>query len=113
MKCCRKKFERVQRQCPNRATAAEVPSGPSRTPNAVKLYDHRDIVWDGPLGFGHQGDRSTRRPNSQLVRNLVERFDRRGIEPFELFRSEFGQNSVKIQECSLENLKKSEIFNIF
>ena len=24
---------------------------------------------------------------------LVERFDRRGIEPFELFRSEFGQNS--------------------
>ena len=24
---------------------------------------------------------------------LVERFDRRGTEPFELFRSEFGQNS--------------------
>ena len=33
----------------------------------------------------------------------VERFDRRGIEPFELFRSEFGQNSFKIQEFSLEN----------
>ena len=28
----------------------------------------------------------------------VERFDRRGTEPFELFRSEFGQNSFKIQE---------------
>ena len=26
------------------------------------------------------------------VTNLVERFDRRGTEPFELFRSEFGQN---------------------
>ena len=28
----------------------------------------------------------------------VERFDRRPIEPFELFISEFGQNSVRIQE---------------
>ena len=27
------------------------------------------------------------------ARPLVERFDRRGTEPFELFRSEFGQNS--------------------
>ena len=45
---------------------------------------------------------------------LVERFDRRGTEPFELFRSEFGQNSFKIQEFSLENLKISEIiFNNF
>ena len=26
-------------------------------------------------------------------RGWVERFDRRGTEPFELFRSEFGQNS--------------------
>ena len=33
----------------------------------------------------------------------VERFDRRGTEPNELFRSEFGQNSCKIQEFSLEN----------
>ena len=30
----------------------------------------------------------------------VERFDRRPIEPFELFTSEFGQNSVRIQENS-------------
>ena len=37
----------------------------------------------------------------------VERFDRRGIEPFELFTSEFGQNSVKIQYILLENLKNS------
>ena len=42
----------------------------------------------------------------------AERFDRRGTEPFELFRSEFGQNSFKIQEFSLENSKCSEIFNI-
>ena len=44
-------------------------------------------------------------------RALVERFDRRGIEPFELFTSEFGQNSFKIQEFSLEkfNIKISEI----
>ena len=44
---------------------------------------------------------------------LVERFGRRGTEPNELFRSEFGHNSFKIQELSLENLKKSENFNIF
>ena len=35
----------------------------------------------------------------------VERFDRRGTEPFELFRSEFGQNSFKNlnSEFLLEN----------
>ena len=43
----------------------------------------------------------------------VERFDRRGTEPFELFPSEFGQNSLKISEFSLENLKNSENINIF
>ena len=32
----------------------------------------------------------------------VERFDRRGTEPFELFRSEFGQKSFKIQEIALK-----------
>ena len=32
------------------------------------------------------------------VASLVERFDRRGTEPFELSRSEFGQNSVRIKE---------------
>ena len=36
------------------------------------------------------------------VGTLVEGFDRRGTEPFELFRSEFGQNSVRIKEILLE-----------
>ena len=34
---------------------------------------------------------------------LRVRFDRRGTEPFELFTSEFGQNSVKFQYILLEN----------
>ena len=34
----------------------------------------------------------------ETVLAWVERFDRRGTEPFELFRSEFGQNSVKIMD---------------
>ena len=38
------------------------------------------------------------------ARHLVQRFDRRGTEPNELFRSEFRQNSSKIQEFSLEIL---------
>ena len=37
------------------------------------------------------------------VADWVERFDRRGTEPFELFTSEFDQNSVKIQYILLEN----------
>ena len=32
----------------------------------------------------------------------IERFGRRGTEPNELFRTELGQNSFKIQEFSLE-----------
>ena len=36
----------------------------------------------------------------------VERFDRRPIEPFELFTSEFGQNSVRIQENSSKIFRK-------
>ena len=47
-------------------------------------------------------------PNMGAASCLVERLDRRGTEPFELFRSEFGQNSFKIQEFSLENSKISE-----
>ena len=47
------------------------------------------------------------------ARHLVERFDRRGTEPNELFRSEFRQNSSKIQEFSLESSNISENFNIF
>ena len=36
------------------------------------------------------------------VSPLVERFVRRGTEPFELFRSEFGQDSVRMKEILLE-----------
>ena len=36
-------------------------------------------------------------------RPWVERFGRRGTEQNELLRSEFGENSFKIQEFSLEN----------
>ena len=48
-------------------------------------------------------DRVVLRCTPNAVLNLVERFDRRGIEPFELFKSEFGQQSVKIQCILLEN----------
>ena len=44
---------------------------------------------------------------------LVERFDRRGTEPFELFTPEFGQNSVKIQCILLTKIKKIRIINIY
>ena len=46
----------------------------------------------------------------------VERFDRRGTEPFELFRSEFGQRCVRIQGIFArihQKFKKSGMFNIF
>ena len=36
-----------------------------------------------------------------LVLAWVERFDRRGTEPFELFRSEFGQNSKKTTKSTV------------
>ena len=35
---------------------------------------------------------------------LVERFDRRGTEPFELFRSEFGQNSWNPKKTTKSHL---------
>ena len=44
------------------------------------------------------------------VRTSVERFGRRGTEPNELFRSELGQNSFKIQEFSLKKSKKIQNF---
>ena len=44
-----------------------------------------------------------------VVDNRVERFDRRPIEPFELFTSEFGQNSVRIQENSSRIFRKFEV----
>ena len=47
------------------------------------------------------------------VPTYVERFDRRGTEPFELFKSEFGQNSVKIHCFLLEKNKKIQKNRIF
>ena len=41
------------------------------------------------------------------VPSWVERFGRRETEPNDLFRSEFGQNSFKIQAFSLEKSKKN------
>ena len=43
----------------------------------------------------------------------VERFGRRPIEPFELFTSEFGQNSVRIQENSSKIFRKFLKFEKF
>ena len=40
-----------------------------------------------------------------VVNSLVERIGWRGTEPFELFRSEFGQNSVRIKEFLLEFIR--------
>ena len=37
---------------------------------------------------------------------LVERFDRRGIEPFELFKSEFGQNSWNPKKTTKSTVAK-------
>ena len=46
-----------------------------------------------PPGSGHDGEVVL---EAGLLA-LVESFDRRGTEPFELFRSEFGQRCVRIQ----------------
>ena len=59
-----------------------------------------------------RGDERGRRAVPDRERGLVERFDRRGIEPFELFTTEFGQNSFKIQYIFLEN-SKCQYFSTF
>ena len=52
-------------------------------------------------------------PRDRLLRK-VERFDRRPIEPFELFTSEFGQNnSVRIQENSSKTFRNFLKFEKF
>ena len=53
-----------------------------------------------PIGFG-PGDYA-----GACVSTLVERFDRRGIEPFELFRSEFGQNSWNPKKTTKSTVAK-------
>ena len=69
-----------------------------------------DALRAAPAQRANRTDRGGR-PRTVLPR--VERFDRRGIEPFELFTSEFGQNFVKIQYILLDNSKNSGCFNIF
>ena len=66
------------------------------TPDAGPVHD---VQWS-PQGNGFVA-----------VYGLVERFGRRGTEPNELFTSEFGQNSCKTQEFSLE--KKIQKFGKF
>ena len=58
-----------------------------------------DPVARGRRGLGGHPD-----VRHEGVKAWVERFDRRGTEPFELFRSEVGQNSFKIQEFSLKKI---------
>ena len=48
-----------------------------------------------------------RRPRALAA--LVERFDRRGTEPNELFRSEFGQRYVRIQEFFVGTYSSQEL----
>ena len=57
-------------------------------------------------------DRVVLRCTPNAVLNLVERFDRRGIEPFELFTSEFGQDSVRILEILLDLIRNPKIQEI-
>ena len=66
-------------------------------------------------GQGPRGEKDRLGPHAG-VPHRVERFDRRPIEPFELFTSEFGQNSVRIQENSsriFRNFLKFEEFATF
>ena len=45
-------------------------------------------------------------PHHGAVAGWVERFDRRGTEPFELFRSEFGQNSWNPKKTTKSTVAK-------
>ena len=56
----------------------------------------------GEQARGGPRARAAAAPRGFEALTSVERFDRRGTEPNELFRSEFGENSFKIQEFSLE-----------
>ena len=64
----------------------------------LKFVGSRGQLSEVPGGNAHADGA----PSASPVPALVERFDRRGTEPFELFRSEFGQNSVRIKEILLE-----------
>ena len=80
----------------------------------IQELERRDdaVAEEGPRKAAEPAGQPAPRP-AVAVQTRVERFDRRGTEPFELFRSEFGQNSCTIQEFSPENSKNSGNFNIF
>ena len=67
------------------------------------LGELKGLSGGGPLPAGREG--------------WVERFERRGTEPFELWRWEFGQHCVRIQEILLKFIRNPKIsrimFNIF
>lgn len=72
-------------------------SGFAEVPRFPLLWAEKD---DGGPALQHAleawNDGGTGEGSDAAARPLVERFDRRGIEPFELFSSELGQNAVRI-----------------
>ena len=58
----------------------------------------------------HGVRRRARPAAGPAVRDLVERFDRRGTEPVELFTSEFGQNSWNRKKTTVRILSKFRNF---
>ena len=99
------------------------PRGHPRNPDSPRTRENRRRA--GPPASPRSGGPGPRdaascaatgrraRTRSATSPTSVERFGRRGTEPNELLRSEFGQNSFKIQEFSSENLRKSMNFNSF
>jgi hypothetical protein len=73
-------------------------------------YGPVDLGVDGMIGEEHGRRSLSARDLTGTVYGRVERFDRRPIEPFELFTSEFGQNSVRIQENSSKIFRKFRKF---
>ena len=70
---------------------------PNHGPGSIAPRSNSEVMLHAELGR-RLGDTALRaRADGLLAEILVDRFARRGTEPFELFRPEFGQNSVKIQ----------------
>ena len=67
-------------------------------PLGIPLSVHRRAVRARRLVRAARPGVRRPRPGAEAAARWVERFGRRGTEPNELFRSEFVQNSCKIQE---------------
>ena len=93
-------------------TLASPPPSP-RSPSQTRIYRHVNSVSRMPNSPSRLEANSLKMRFAQpcLSLTLVERFDRRGIEPFELFRPEFGQIFLRIEEILLELMRifKSKI----